>query len=101
MDSPPVPLPRVKSPPWHMKLLITRWKALPLKCRGLPERPMPFSPVHKARKFSAVFGTTSSLSSMTMRPAPAPPMLMSKYTLTGMVTTGTSQSATRRLPLKH
>ena len=28
---------------------ITRWKVEPLKCRGLPERPMPFSPVHRQR----------------------------------------------------
>ena len=36
------------------------------------------SPVHRARKFSAVFGTTSPRSSMTMRPAGLPPMVMSK-----------------------
>ena len=28
---------------------ITRWKVEPLKCRGLPERPTPFSPVHRQR----------------------------------------------------
>lgn len=28
---PPVPSPRVKSPPWIMKSLITRWNLLPLK----------------------------------------------------------------------
>lgn len=64
-DSPlfsPVPLPRVKSPPWHMKSLITRWKAEPLKWRGLPDLPIPFSPVHRHRKFSAVRGTTSARS---------------------------------------
>ena len=33
-----------------MKLVITRWKLEPLK-------PKPFSPVHRARKFSAVLGT--------------------------------------------
>ena len=44
-------MPRVKSPPWHMNCEITRWKAEPLKCRGLPLPPMPFSPVHRARKF--------------------------------------------------
>lgn len=37
-----------------------------------------FLPVHKARKFSAVFGTTSPRISMTMRPAGLPPMVMSK-----------------------
>ena len=30
-----------------------RWKIEPLYDSGLPERPMPFSPVHSARKFSA------------------------------------------------
>jgi len=30
---------------------ITRWKVEPLKCSGLPERPVPFSPVHRQRKF--------------------------------------------------
>ena len=73
---------------WHMNEVMTRWKLLPLKCRGLPDLPTPFSPalhnvkcysnrqpfqpgttyegqhvpVHKARKFSAVFGTTSARS---------------------------------------
>jgi hypothetical protein len=28
MDSPPVPSPRVKSPAWHMKFGMTRWKTL-------------------------------------------------------------------------
>ena len=26
-----LPLPRVKSPPWHMKSVMTRWKVEPLK----------------------------------------------------------------------
>jgi len=52
IDFPPVPLKFVKSPPWHIKFGMTRWKMEPLK-------PKPFSPVHKALKFSAVFGTTS------------------------------------------
>jgi hypothetical protein len=30
-----------------MKLVITRWKALPLKCRGLPALPTPFSPAQQ------------------------------------------------------
>merc|ERR1719345_377750 len=51
-DLPPVPLWFVKSPPWHMKPGITRWKMLSLY-------PYPFSPVQSARKFSAVFGTMS------------------------------------------
>jgi hypothetical protein len=39
-----------------------------------------FSPVHKHRKFSAVLGTTSERSSITMRPAGVPPMVMSRKT---------------------
>ena len=38
-----------------MKLGMTLWKVDPLY-------PNPFSPVHRARKFSAVLGTTSALS---------------------------------------
>ena len=56
-----VPLPRVKSPPWHMNCEMTRWKAEPLKCSGLPLPPMPFSPVHRARKFCAQRGRALSL----------------------------------------
>ncbi len=67
----------IPSPTWHMKSGITRWKADPLKWRGLPDLPTPFSPVHKQRKFSAVFGATSVRSSMVMRPAGLPPMVMS------------------------
>ena len=36
-----LPLPRVKSPPWHMNCVMTRWKEEPLKWSGLPERPVP------------------------------------------------------------
>ena len=31
----------MKSPPWHMKSVMTRWKEEPLKWSGLPERPVP------------------------------------------------------------
>lgn len=52
----------------HVYLL--RWKGHPLKCRGFPVLlPIPFSPVHRARKFSAVLGTMSAKSSNTIRPA--------------------------------
>ena len=37
--------------PWHMKPGITRWNGDPLKWRGFPKLPMPFSPVHRQRKF--------------------------------------------------
>merc|ERR1719301_520072 len=81
MDSPPVPLPFVKSPPWHMKPGMILWKVEPIKLKVFPLRPAPFSPVHKHRKFSAVFGTTSPRNSITIRPASLPAMDMSKYTL--------------------
>merc|ERR1719369_2360665 len=72
-DFPPVPFPAGKSPPWHMKLGITRWKAEPLN-------PNPFSPVQRARKFSQVFGTTSVLNSMMTLPMGAPSAATSKKT---------------------
>lgn len=65
---------------WHMNPGMTRWKADPLKWSSLPDRPIPFSPVHKQRKFSAVFGTTSARNSISMRPLRDPPMEMSKKT---------------------
>ena len=80
MLSPPVPFPLVKSPPWHMKSGITRWKLVPLKCRGLPLLPAPFSPVQRQRKFSAVRGTTSARRVISIRPVGRPPILMSKNT---------------------
>ena len=40
----------------------------------------PFSPVQRQRKFSAVLGTTSARSVISMRPAGWPPMDMSKKT---------------------
>lgn len=46
-----------------------RWNGQPLKCSGFPVLlPIPFSPVQRARKFSAVLGTTSAKTSNTMRP---------------------------------
>jgi hypothetical protein len=156
---PPPAAPRRRSPPahpWHMKSGITRWKVEPLKCRGLPDLPTPFSPgqaaawrgsegpvgcrgcrrgvrpgasergrlptgcaaaclqegslcaggppaatrrprvpparppaaadararapVHSARKFSAVLGTTSARSTISMRPTGEPSASMSKNT---------------------
>lgn len=59
IDSPPVPFPSVKSPPWIINSGMMRWNLDPLKCNFLPDFPFPFSPVHRARKFSAVFGTMS------------------------------------------
>ena len=45
-----------------------RWKELPRKWRLLPLFPTPFSPVHKARKLSTVFGTTSWARTISTRP---------------------------------
>merc|ERR1719444_510085 len=56
-----------------LKLGMTLWNVEALK-------PNPFSPVHRARKFSAVLGTTSVLSCMTILPTGAPSAVMSKYT---------------------
>lgn len=46
MDSPPVPLPRTKSPPWIMKLGMTRWKVDPLNHKFFWG--VDFSPVQSA-----------------------------------------------------
>ena len=50
-----------------------RWNLLSLY-------PIPFSPVHKARKFSTVLGTTSPYKSKVIRPAFSEPICTSKYT---------------------
>lgn len=52
-----------------------------MKCKGFPDFILPFSPVHKQRKFSAVFGALSEKSSMVIRPIACPLMEMSKNTL--------------------
>jgi len=78
-----------------MKPGITRWKADPLKWSGFPDLPTPFSPVQRARKFSAVFGTTSALNSITILPAGAPPIVMSKNTL-GFAMVGTQKGRKKR-----
>lgn len=53
MDLPLVPLWRVKSPPWYIHPRISLWKQKALT-------PNPCSPVLRAGKFSAVFGTLSA-----------------------------------------
>ena len=53
-------------PPWIMKSGMQRCMVLPLKCSFLPDLPMPRSPVHRHRKFSAVFGTTSASREITI-----------------------------------
>lgn len=58
----------------------------------LPLYPKPFSIVHRARKFSAVLGTTSARSSISTRPAGAPPMAMSKKTFGFDIVETTSSS---------
>ena len=45
-----------KSPPWIMKPFMILWNGEPLKWRGsVVSLPMPASPVHSWRKFSAVW----------------------------------------------
>ncbi|PON70716.1 hypothetical protein PanWU01x14_077420 [Parasponia andersonii] len=56
----PGSVPAVKSPPWHMNPGMTQWKLEPLKCIGFPLRPVPFSLVQSARKFSGVRGVVSA-----------------------------------------
>lgn len=51
-----------------MTLIIPRWNDDPFKCSGFPDKPMPFSPVQRALKFSAVLGTTLLNNSITIRP---------------------------------
>ena len=63
-----------------MNLGITLWNELPLKCSIFPDLPTPFSPVQRQRKFSAVRGTTSDRSSISIRPLGCPPMATSKKT---------------------
>ena len=64
-----------------MKDGITRWNGLPLKCNILPDLPIPFSPVHKHRKFSAVRGVTSAYNVISILPLGDPPIVMSKNTI--------------------
>lgn len=62
-------------------------------------KPKPFSPVHKARKFSAVCGTSSPYNPMTILPTSFPtgfPIPISKYTL---LVTFDCNSATSALAL--
>mmetsp|Transcript_23881 Transcript_23881/g.81438 ORF Transcript_23881/g.81438 Transcript_23881/m.81438 type:complete len:210 (+) Transcript_23881:111-740(+) len=78
MDAPPVPSPRVVSPPCSMKPGITRCSGLPFRCVPSP----PFSPVHRHRKFSTVFGTWLPYSPSSTRRDMAPsPICMSRNTL--------------------
>ena len=80
MDSPPIPNEWVKSPPWAINPGIILWKLDPLKWSGFPYFPTPFSPVHKALKFSTVFGTVSPKSPKTILPYGYPSISTSKKT---------------------
>ena len=68
---PPRPSPRVKSPPWIMKPLMTR-------CIADPRYPNPNWPLTSAAKFVAVFGVTSPNSPIFTRPMGLPLMLKSR-----------------------
>lgn len=51
-----------------MKFGMILWKTLPLKCNLDPDEETPFSPVHKALKFSTVLGTVFPKSPNTTSP---------------------------------
>ena len=68
----------------RMRYLLMRWNVLPLKCKGLPLWPTPFSPVQRARKFSEVLGV-SLKRPKTTRPDSPSPIWMSKKTLLSTV----------------
>lgn len=72
MLSPPMPLPCVMSPPCAMKPAMMRWKGLPLRDRGTPALPTPFSPVTSALKFSTCSHTHSQGGSADTLLAPLP-----------------------------
>lgn len=71
IDSPPVPSPRVKSPPWIIKLGIILWNELPSY----------FEELQRVAKFSTVLGTVFPKRSITISPAALPPISMEKVTL--------------------
>ena len=57
-------------------------------------RPMPFSPVHRQRKFSTVFGQVLAKSSISIRPSDSPPSARSMYTtgLSGLLASDSDTS---------
>ena len=83
IDSPPVPVPCVKSPPCNMKLGMILWNLLPSYVSFFPFFPCPFSPVHRALKFSTVFGTTSPNNPKVMRPAKYPSLSSPSFSRLG------------------
>jgi hypothetical protein len=80
IDSPPVPLPAVKSPPNAINSGITLWNSDPFKWIGFPLFPIPFSPVHRHLKFSLVIGTISANNSISILSYLRSPINKSKYT---------------------
>ena len=68
-----LPSPLVKSPPWSIKSLITRWNFDPLY-------PSPFGFLASSTKFSTVFGTELPNRPISIRPASSPPIVISKNT---------------------
>ena len=55
-----------------MKLGMILWKELPLKVNCCPDDETPFSPVHKALKFSTVLGTVFPKSPKVTSPFTSP-----------------------------
>jgi len=59
-----------------MKFGMILWNELPLNDKVDPEEDTPFSPVHKARKFSTVFGTVFPKSPKITSPLTSPSIEM-------------------------
>lgn len=79
IDLPPVPSPRVKSPPWIMKLGIILWNELPSNLSATPLSV--FSPLQSSTKFSTVLGVVFPNISMTISPEACPPISIEKVSL--------------------
>lgn len=96
-----MPSPRVKSPPWIIKSLITRWNLLPLylqnrinivrckECKTYQHKtqsqtnyayPSPSAASANSLKLRAVFGTVPLNKPISIRPAGSPPIVISKKT---------------------
>ena len=93
MDSPPVPSPFVKSPPYAMNPGMMRWKIEPLYQRGLPDKPMPALPSQSVAKFFVVTGTTSPKRPKTILPASYSPIFTSNQTFSVTLASGSAMAA--------
>ena len=78
IDLPPVPSPRVKSPPWIIKLGMIRWNLLPSYASFTSLSTI--LPSHRVTKFYTVFGTSLPNMFSFISPASASPMFTEKMT---------------------